>query len=83
MWQCLGKCIHDFFLKYAYRMDGYECTRKIRQYEKEQKCKPVPIIGLSGNVRQEHHNTAIQAGMTIYMNKPIQANDIMRLISKL
>ncbi len=34
---------------------SFESTRMIRKYEEEKQQKAVPIIGLSGNVRQEHH----------------------------
>ncbi len=63
------------------RMDGYECTRKIREYEKDKNLKAVPIIGLSGNVRQEHHDMGYEAGMTKYMNKPIQIDEILKIVS--
>jgi CheY-like chemotaxis protein len=62
------------------RMDGYECTKKIREWEKEHGKNAVPIVGLSGNVRAEHHDMGFQAGMTKYMNKPIQVDEIMSII---
>jgi signal transduction histidine kinase/ActR/RegA family two-component response regulator len=63
-------------------MDGYECTRKIRQVEKERGGVPITIIGLSGNVRPEYHETGFEVGMSHYLNKPIQKDDIMSLMSQ-
>eukprot|EP01119_Soliformovum_irregulare_P011657 TRINITY_DN2943_c0_g1_i8.p1 TRINITY_DN2943_c0_g1~~TRINITY_DN2943_c0_g1_i8.p1 ORF type:complete len:1347 (-),score=364.38 TRINITY_DN2943_c0_g1_i8:96-3785(-) len=51
-------------------MDGIEATRKVRTWEKSLGKNPVPIIGLSGNARQEHVNLALDTGMTDYIFKP-------------
>jgi signal transduction histidine kinase/predicted ATPase/CheY-like chemotaxis protein len=64
-------------------MDGYECSQRIREWEVEKGLKVVPIIGLSGNVRQEYHKQGIDSGMSAYLNKPISKNDIMEQLRKL
>jgi CheY-like chemotaxis protein len=63
-------------------MNGYDCTMRIRQIEKERGEPPVPIIGLSGNVRSEHHESGYSAGMTKYLNKPVQKKQIISLMSE-
>jgi CheY-like chemotaxis protein len=62
------------------RMDGLNCTRIIREIEDKKSLKRTPIIGLSGNVRQEHHDMGLEAGMTDYLTKPIRQAEIMKVI---
>lgn len=61
------------------RMDGYECTRKIRELPTG---KDAVVIGLSGNVRQEYHDKAREVGMTLYLNKPVLQVDIERVVKQ-
>ncbi|KAL0485347.1 hypothetical protein AKO1_006886, partial [Acrasis kona] len=61
-------------------MDGYECTRRIRQVEKQRGSKMVPIIGLSGNVRQEHHDAGVECGMNRYLVKPCTTKEMIQVV---
>jgi two-component system cell cycle response regulator DivK len=47
-------------------IDGYEVTRKIRETKKN-----IPIIALSAHAMSGHKQTAIDAGCTDYLTKPI------------
>lgn len=62
-------------------MDGLEATKLIRQKEREQKKAPVPIIGLSGNAREEYIATAQQAGMNDYLTKPYERTVLLEKIA--
>ncbi|KAL0487702.1 hybrid signal transduction histidine kinase dhkK [Acrasis kona] len=64
------------------RMDGNECTKCIRQLEKERgHGKKALIVGLSGNARQEHQEQGYEAGMDEYLTKPIQSKDILPILT--
>jgi PAS domain S-box-containing protein len=62
-------------------MNGLEATHRIRKSEEEKKEKlPVPIIGLSGNARQEQMNEAKSSGMTDYLTKPYDKDVLLSKI---
>ncbi|KAL0479020.1 hypothetical protein AKO1_007934 [Acrasis kona] len=63
------------------RMDGFECTRKIRQMEQSTGVdRGVLIVGLSGNARQEHVDMSKEAGMDLYQIKPCSSKDVNHVI---
>jgi CheY-like chemotaxis protein len=64
------------------RMNGYECTKLIREYEAKHGLKHVNIVGLSGNARQEHQDQGIMAGMDLYITKPIQKKDLIQVVEQ-
>ncbi|PRP79937.1 putative PAS/PAC sensor protein [Planoprotostelium fungivorum] len=61
-------------------MNGVEATKKIREFEQQQKCDPTLIIGVSANARETHMQTAKAIGMNVYITKPFQKNDIFDAI---
>jgi len=61
-------------------MNGYESTKFIREKEKELHMLPIPIIGLSGNAREEQKQQALSAGMNDYVTKPISEEVIAQKI---
>jgi CheY-like chemotaxis protein len=58
-------------------MGGYEATRQIRQFNKEVIIIAKTAYGLSGD-RQK----AIEAGCNEYLSKPIDKDELVRLIQK-
>lgn len=58
-------------------MDGYEATRNIRQ-----KYKLLPIIGLSAHAMQGDVESAIAAGCTDYLTKPIDEDLLLAKLQK-
>jgi len=56
-------------------MNGIEATRALRA-----RGSVVPVIGLSGNARQEHVDVALASGMQAYVVKPYSRQELVRLI---
>jgi two-component system sensor histidine kinase/response regulator len=53
-------------------MDGFEATRRIRQYEKEQQKEPIPIVAMTGNAFESDRKKCVEAGMNDFMAKPVE-----------
>jgi signal transduction histidine kinase/ActR/RegA family two-component response regulator len=51
--------------------DGYETTRRIREWEKGTGAAPMPIIALTANVMADDRERCLEAGMNGYLGKPI------------
>ncbi len=62
-------------------MDGYEATRQIREREAGGS-KHVPIIAMTANVFKEDVEKCIAAGMDGHLGKPIDMNDMLRVMMK-
>ena len=62
-------------------MDGYEATRKIREYEKENAIeKPAVIIALTGSDTDEETDTCLEAGMNKCMLKPFRLYEFLEIL---
>ncbi|KAL0940776.1 histidine kinase hhk2p [Colletotrichum truncatum] len=64
------------------RKDGYQACREIRQWEKENGFKKMPIIALSANVMSDVQDKCISAGFSDYVTKPVDFIDLSRAMSK-
>lgn len=64
-------------------MDGYEATRKIRDYEEENNTSPIHIIALTAGTSKEDQAKCKQAGMTGFLTKPFTMQDIENNIGRL
>ncbi|NOR87735.1 MAG: response regulator [Bacteroidales bacterium] len=64
-------------------MDGLEATKMIRQFEKEKKMMPIPIIALTANVIKEDQDEYLAAGMNDFMSKPIHPHILVGKIQHL
>lgn len=62
-------------------MNGIEATEEIRKLGGTY-YKNVPIIALTGNTAKEQREEYRQAGMSDYLSKPIDMEDIFRMIKK-
>ncbi|ORX86567.1 hypothetical protein K493DRAFT_411315 [Basidiobolus meristosporus CBS 931.73] len=62
-------------------MGGLECTQRIREIEKSTGEQHVPIIGVSGNAREEYRRLALASGMTDYVIKPYDKQALIDLIN--
>lgn len=54
-------------------MNGYEATRRIRQFENEKKAS-IPILAMTANAFEEDKKLAMEAGMNGHISKPIDVN---------
>ena len=61
-------------------MDGFETTRRLRQWEKETQQAPHLIIALTAHALPEHRERCLAAGMNDYLSKPLL---LVRLVEKL
>jgi CheY-like chemotaxis protein/signal transduction histidine kinase len=64
------------------RMDGYEATEDIRQYEQAQNISPIPIIALSAHAEAQHVNRSLAVGMQDHLTKPINPSALILLLKK-
>lgn len=54
-------------------MNGYEATRRIRQFENVKKAS-IPILAMTANAFEEDKKMAMEAGMNGHISKPIDVN---------
>ena len=59
------------------RLNGFEATREIRN-----KGYTLPIIALTAHALQEHRKSAMEAGFTDFVTKPIQRKTLLDVIAK-
>lgn len=62
-------------------MDGYECTRQIRNLGTSY-AQEIPIIALTANAFEEDKNAALKAGMNDYLTKPIIPLFLKKMLQK-
>jgi signal transduction histidine kinase/DNA-binding response OmpR family regulator len=59
-------------------MDGYEATRKIREFEHgENAGKAIPIIAMTANVFREDIEKCLDAGMNGHVGKPLDLEEVL------
>ena len=65
-------------------MDGHEMTRTLRRQEHQgsYRGRPVPIIGISGNILPEDFESGREVGMNEYLGKPYKFGDLEVLMLK-
>lgn len=60
-------------------MDGYECTKLIR---KKEDIKQPYIVAMTANALEGDREKCIESGMDNYISKPLNFDDLIRLISR-
>lgn len=63
-------------------MDGFEATRRIRQFEQEQGLAPVPIFALTSNTLLANKEKCLQVGMTDFLAKPVTRATLIKALEK-
>lgn len=64
-------------------MDGYEATRRIREWEKERQMGHTPIIAMTSHGRIEDRERCLRQGMDEYIPKPFRPEDLKAKILSL
>lgn len=65
-------------------MDGFEATRAIRKFEREQgDGRHIPIVALTANALKGDRELCLEAGMDAYSSKPIHPGHLMETIESL
>ncbi len=63
-------------------MDGYEASRRIREWESGAERTRTPIVALTANALPSDRERCLAAGMDDYLSKPFLLEDIERLVSR-
>ena len=62
-------------------VDGYEATRRIRALKRPD-ARAVPIIAMTANAYREDVEKALEAGMDAHLAKPIQVDQVLRVLNE-
>src|SRR5690606_1876204 len=63
-------------------MDGFEATRRIRQWEEQTGRKPIPVIALTAHILREHRERSLAAGMNAHVPKPVEIGALGDVIAR-
>jgi PAS domain S-box-containing protein len=63
-------------------MDGFEATRRLREYEKKQKLKRSVIIAITANAMPSDRERCLDAGMDDYIAKPVRQLDFIHMFER-
>ncbi len=63
-------------------MDGYFCTKRIRNYEKNNSLNHTPIIAMTANAMLGDKEKCLDAGMDDYMSKPLNRYILEKTLKK-
>jgi CheY-like chemotaxis protein len=61
-------------------MDGYEATRAIRRWEKDQGVDEVPIVALTADALKGREQRSLEAGCTDHITKPFTKDQILEVL---
>ncbi|MEM7617473.1 MAG: ATP-binding protein, partial [Pseudomonadota bacterium] len=64
-------------------LDGYQATQKIREMEKTNKTRHLPIVALTANAMVGDREKCLKYGMDDYLSKPIDGNKLLVIMQKL
>ena len=62
-------------------MDGFECTRKIREWEQASGSQPVHIVALTAHALKEIMEQALDAGCNTLLTKPISREIFLKAVT--
>lgn len=63
-------------------MDGYTATGLIREWEKDNGRRPVPIIALTAYAFEEDRQKCLAAGCTDYVTKPVRKQKLLQVLAQ-
>ncbi|MCK8818030.1 response regulator [Natroniella sulfidigena] len=62
-------------------MDGYQATKKIRDWEKEQNLEETPIVALTAYALEKDIKKSLEVGCNQHLSKPIKKEELFDLIA--
>ncbi|EAR09821.1 probable two-component sensor [Reinekea sp. MED297] len=65
------------------KMDGYEATKLIRQYEKANALPQIPIVALTAHALDDVRRRCLKCGMNDFLTKPINTQQLIRTMNHL
>jgi CheY-like chemotaxis protein/anti-sigma regulatory factor (Ser/Thr protein kinase) len=63
-------------------MNGLDATENIRKWEKQEKRKPIPIIGMTAHALAGDRERCLASGMNDYISKPFNPAELQNTIKK-
>ena len=63
-------------------MDGYTATRAIREWERQERQRPTPIIALTAYALKEDAAKSLDAGCSAHVAKPVKKDGLLRTITE-
>ncbi|MDP0491332.1 MAG: PAS domain S-box protein [Verrucomicrobiota bacterium JB023] len=64
-------------------MDGLEASRRIRAGEAGEVARRLPIVAVTANAMDEDSEACLQAGMDLFLSKPVKGQDLVDALHKL
>ena len=61
-------------------MDGYDATREIRIWERDNNLLPTPILALTANAMRDDMEKTREAGCDLHLSKPIRKKRLLEVI---
>ena len=61
-------------------MDGYSATGNIREWERENRREPVPIIALTAYALKDDVQKSLDAGCNVHLSKPVKKSELLKTI---
>ncbi|PQE19311.1 histidine kinase protein [Rutstroemia sp. NJR-2017a BVV2] len=63
-------------------MDGFQASRHIRAYEREESLPAAVIIAVTGLASEESQREAYNSGINLFMSKPVPLKDMRRIVEE-
>jgi len=63
-------------------MDGYEATRRIRQWEQKRQQSPTPVIALTASAMDAELQHSLDVGCTAYVRKPVRLSTLVDTVNR-
>ena len=64
-------------------MDGFEASKKIREFEKNSDLPTAFIIALTAHALEEHREAVIASGMNYFLSKPMSLDRLSNTLKQL
>ena len=63
-------------------MDGFEATRQLRQWEKDNGRSPAPVVALTANASEDDEEQCHAAGMNSFIAKPVKMDMLKAVLEQ-